>query len=111
MSIFSCDYEGCERKPYVECYEIGGNENREDGEPGKWWWVCFWHYVWIRILILFRRQDKIGFAKVDTDRESIEHLHQELWDIQGDLTLVKEKLKIKEPKVYEPEKEEEKGFA
>ncbi len=107
MGIFSCDHEDCERKPYMECFEIS---DKEDGEIGKWWYFCFWHYVWVRFRNLFYKDEKLGFARVDTEREAIEHIRMELWDIQTDLMLIKEKLKIKEQKIYDEEKQEDKGF-
>jgi len=106
MGIFSCDYENCNGKPYMECFDSGSKD-----ETSTWWFFCFWHYIWLRIRILFHKEDKMGFAKVDTDRETLEHIREDIWDIQMDLMLIKEKLKIKEPKAYEEEKPEEKGFA
>jgi hypothetical protein len=106
MGIFSCDYENCTKKPYIECFSSGNDE-----ESSKWWYFCFWHYILLRIRILLHKEDKLGFARVDTDRETLEHIREDIWDIQMDLMLIKEKLKIKEPKTYEEEKPEEKGFA
>jgi hypothetical protein len=107
MGIYTCDYEDCERKPYMECLETSSKD-----EEGRWWFFCFWHYVWLRIRILFHKEEKLGFARVDSDRETLEHIRQDIWDVQMDLMQIKEKLKIKEKKVtYEEEKPEEKGFA
>ena len=99
---FRCDYnETCRWKPSMECFY-------EDEEKERHWcYLCFWHYIWVRFI---KREKGNGYADVDTTREAIEQLREELWDIQGDLMLIKEKLKIKEPKVYEPGKEEEKGY-
>lgn len=110
MGIFSCDYENCERKAHMECFECS-DDSKGEPEMGKWWYFCFWHYIWLRIRILFHKEEKLGFARVDTDRETLEHIREDIWDIQCDLMMIKEKLKIKEPKVYEEENPEEKGFA
>ena len=101
MGIFSCDYEDCERKARWEVYF------KDAQGESKWCYLCFWHYLKVR----FWERDAEGFCKVDTDRETLEQIREDLWSIQGDLMLIKEKMKIKEPKVYEEEKPEEKGFA
>jgi hypothetical protein len=64
----------------------------QNGEgESKWGYLCFWHYLWVRI----HRDKHIGFAKPDTLREAIEHVREEIWDVQGDLMEIKEALGIK----------------
>ena len=102
MGIFSCNYNDCEKRAHSEVFF-------EDEEGiGKWCYLCFWHYIWLRFI---KREKGNGYCKVSTDREAIEHIHEDIWDIQGDLGLIKEKLKIREKKVYEKEKPEEKGYS
>jgi hypothetical protein len=48
--------------------------------------------MWVRL-----KGDRIGWCRVDTDREAIEHLKEDIWDIQNDLWDIKHKLKIKGP--------------
>jgi hypothetical protein len=61
-----------------------------DTEHSKWWYLCFWHYLFYRI----KNDKNMGYATVDTDREAIESLKEELWDIEADLYLIKEKLEL-----------------
>ena len=87
MGVFSCDKKGCGKKPYMELYYSF------DDETHKWCYVCFWHYLEARLYRLFKKHD-FGWCRVDTDREAIEHLRWELWDIQSDIMEIKEKLGI-----------------
>jgi hypothetical protein len=84
MSQFGCDYkDNCTKKPYMEAYEVKGKKH-------AWYYLCFWHYLLTRI-----KRKGLGYCKVDTDREMLERIMEEIWDIQGDLIQIKEKLKIK----------------
>ncbi len=102
MGIFSCDYEDCSRKPYVECF---------DDKEKNWWYFCRWHYFWMRMKREFRKNEHMNVIEVDTLRGVVEGLKYDIWDIQNDLKAIKEKLKIKEKKEFPEEKPEEKGFA
>ena len=103
MGIFSCNYGNCERRPHIEVYY------EDEEKKSCWCFLCFWHYIWVRFI---KREKGNGYADVDTNREVLEHILEEIWDMQHDLWKIKEKLKIKEEKVtYETEKPEEKGFA
>lgn len=102
MGVFSCDYEDCQRKPYVECFS---------GENNSWFYFCFWHYLWARLTRKFKNEEKLGYCRVDSDRELMERIQADIWTIQEDLCAIKEKLKIKEKPIYHEEKPEEKGFA
>jgi len=77
---FKCDWEGCERKPYMEVIKPGDS----------WSYLCFWHYLYTKF-----RGDEVGYCKVDTDRELLENIREEIWEIQLDLIEIKEKLNIK----------------
>ena len=92
MGIFSCDWgNDCSHEPYAEIFYE--DEEEEKGEH-KWCYLCFWHFIWARL-----RGDKFGWCKVDTDRELMEHILEEIWDVQSDLMDIKKKLGIKEKKV------------
>ena len=92
MGIFSCDRKGCERKPYMELVKP-----TEDGQDiGSWCYVCFWHYLEARMKALFDKTLSFAYCKVDTDREAIEHLRYELWDIQSDIYEIKKSLGIEQ---------------
>jgi len=64
-------------------------------EESKWGYLCFWHYLWYRLT----RTKEVGYARVDTDREAIEHLQESIWDLHSDIYEIKKKLGIKEKKV------------
>jgi hypothetical protein len=87
MGIFKCDWKECRHKPYAEIFY-------NDEEESKWCYLCFWHFIYARL-----RRDKIGWCKVDTDREMLEQIREEIWELQSDLMDIKKKLKIKEKKV------------
>ena len=94
---FKCDYykrngDTCNRKPYVEVFVPSTEE-----EDGYWAYLCFWHYLKERILKLFgKSRNDFGWCKVDTNREMLENIMEEIWGIQYDLMEIKEKLGIKE---------------
>ena len=96
MGIFTCDKEKCERKPFREVFF----NNEEDS---AWCYACFWHYLKLRILRLFKKTD-FGWCKVDTDREAIERLLMEITDVQHDLIEIKQKLGIKDETLEEFER-------
>ena len=109
MGIYNCNYikrnkKECKHKPYIEIFAP-----TEEEDDGSWAYLCFWHYIKSRIDRMLRRKD-FGWCKVDTDREAIEHLRFELWDMQGDLLEIKEKLGIKDEKTEEIEKELMKAY-
>jgi hypothetical protein len=90
MSIFNCNWnDRCERKPYKEIhYSLSEDDSR-------WCYVCFWHYIIARIHRLLGKKD-FAWCRIDTDREVIEQLKYDMWDIQADLDEIKEKLGIKD---------------
>ena len=94
MGIFSCEYHKkdkvCRFKPYMEYYY------KDEDNNSLWCYICFWHYIWIRF---FKREESNGFARVDTDREAIEHILEELWSIECDIIGIEEKLGIKQKKI------------
>ena len=97
MGIFTCDKKGCERRAYAELFYSG------DGETSRWCYTCFWLYLYSRLFRFLKKAD-FGWCKVDTDREAIEHIRYELWDIQSDIMEIKEKLGIKDESLEEFEK-------
>ena len=88
MGIFSCDYGNCNGKPYMEYLDTAG-------ENSSWGYLCFWHYLLVRIHRFIHRDKHLGFADVDTDREFMERIMEEITSIQYDLMEIKEKLGIK----------------
>jgi len=94
MGIFSCDkYKRngieCSRKPWAELYFQGKEE-----EDSFWVYVCFWHYLIERFWRSLGKRD-FGACRIDTNREAIEHILMEIWDVQSDLIEIKKKLGIK----------------
>jgi len=82
---FRCNWHiECQRKPYVEIFY-----EKEDGDHA-WCYLCFWHYLYAKF-----RGDEFGYTKINTNREMLENIMEEIWDIQGDLIEIKEKLGIK----------------
>ena len=90
MGIFSCDYKDCNRKAYME---IHMPETKDD--PSCWCYSCFWHYLISRIRTILGLNN-YEYSRVETDREAVEYIRMELWDIQVDLAKIKEKLGIKD---------------
>ena len=97
MSILSCDRDGCEKMAHGEIYVI------EDEEHHTWCYACFWHYLIERIRRILGLNG-YGFCKIDNTREAIEFVRMELWNIQGDLIQIKEKLGIKDEEIDEIKK-------
>ena len=98
MGIFNCEYtRNCERRPHIEMHW-----HSDDGES-HWCYVCFWHYLIARIRKLLKLND-FGWCRVDTDREAVEYLRCEPWDIHQDLAEIKEKLGIKNESLEELER-------
>jgi len=108
MGIFSCDWckdkvsNKCERTPLMEVF-FSKTEDREV----YWCYVCRWHWYKLLIQKWFGKRD-FGACKVDTDREFMEHMMEEIIDIQYDLMDVREALGIKEeyPELESLNKEE-----
>ena len=107
MSIFCCDWSDkdgfkCARRPYAEIFPIE-EEGKEEEDfcgikgwkykppkfKGGWSYLCFRHFIRAKL-----RGDHFAWCKVDTDREAIESIREELCDIQSDLWDIKEKLGI-----------------
>ena len=96
---YNCDYRGtCFRKPYVEVFPSKKNENSEWKTTGTWNYLCFWHFWKERIRRFFGKVE-FWWCNVDTDRETLENILEELWGIQDDLWKIKKKLGIKEKKI------------
>jgi len=108
MSNYKCNWEKkngnmCCRKPYAEIYPYNEEEFKQtieaspdkDGDypefEGKWYYLCYRHFIMAKL-----RGDKFAWCKVDTDREIMENIREEIWNLQGDIFQIKEKLKIKE---------------
>ena len=119
MSCFRCDWEKkngmqCGRKPFVEAYpfkeeDITEEEDREKLRVDDWEYEYpkfeGWSYLCLRHFIMAKlRGDQFAWCRVDSNRELMENIREELWDIQEDFALIKEKLKIKEEGVEELEK-------
>ena len=73
---FRCDVEMCERKPYMEMYNL---------DEHSWSYLCRWHYILDR----FKNNNNHGFCKVDTDseilhdiRDTMEYLEYEVEEIR-----------------------------
>jgi hypothetical protein len=77
MTMYKCNWEGCERKPYAEIYYT------EDGES-KWSFLCIWHFIRAKL-----RRDEFAWCPVDTDREAIEQIKEEIWDLQSEIMEIK----------------------
>lgn len=106
MSIFRCNkykrngFE-CGNRPYVEVFPLETDKNgnvimMDDCNVPKfsdkgWSYLCRWHFYMARL-----RRDKILWCKVDSDRDTMENILEEIWDIQSDIYDIKEKLGIKD---------------
>lgn len=95
MGIYCCDWQTrkgieCGKSPLMELF-FPTTEDRD----GYWCYVCRWHYYKLLIQKWRGRRD-FGACKVNTDREFMEHVMEEIIDIQYDLMDIREALGIKE---------------
>ena len=95
MGIYSCDWH--KNKDSIECgktplMEVFFPTTKE--RDGYWCYVCRWHYYKLLIQKWIGKKD-FGACKVDTDREFMEHMMEEITDIQYDLIDIREALGIK----------------
>jgi len=92
MSHFKCDCkEFCRHKPYAEIYYPSTEE-----EEGKWFYACFYHLLVLKIKRFFGKTKPFGWCKVDTDRETLERILDEIYSIQSDLWDIKEEMGLNE---------------
>lgn len=103
MVYFGCDHEKkdgskCDKRPYAELLFPTTDE-----EDGYWVYACRWHTL-IHKLRRIRGKEAFGWCKVDTDREAIEGLKEEIWSVQSDLMDIKEKLGIEDSETEELKK-------
>lgn len=125
MSCFKCDWKKkngmmCGRVPFAEVYPYDEEEFKRTIEAmpdfggdypefeGSWAYLCLRHFIISKL-----RGDKFAWCRVDTDRELMEGIREEIWDLQGDVIQIKEKLKIKEKIPEELKKllEDNEGYA
>jgi len=66
---FRCDAKGCNRFPYMEMYDL---------DEHKWYYLCRIHYIIDRL----KNGNKHGYAKVDTVREMLDGLRQDLFNLE-----------------------------
>jgi len=74
---FKCDWENCERKPFAEVYKEHG-----------WNYLCFFHFLLSKIL-----RHRYSWCRIDSDREILEEILEEIYTIQYDLIDLKEEIK------------------
>jgi len=92
---YSCDFQKrngkrCGKKPYMEVYFNEG-----------WSYLCFWHYILDRITV-----NGNGYCRPDTQREKLESLSLDLFDIKIEIERIKEALNI----IDEEEDDKNKGY-
>ncbi len=119
MSTFRCDWRKndgftCGKKPYMEIYPLKVKDEDtgeiEEGNiegwnykypkfQGSWSYLCWKHYILAKL-----KGHKFCCCRVDNLRETLENIKEELWDIQGDIFEIKDKLNIKSPGLEELER-------
>jgi len=79
-SRFVCDIHKCERKPYMEMYDL---------ENHVWLYLCFFHYIRDRL----KRNKKHGYCRVDSVQEMLVEIRQAIFELEAEIIELKEKIK------------------
>jgi len=96
--VFRCDYKKgekdfCGKKPFAEVYPFIKNEEGEWEAEGSWCYLCLKHFLIMRIKAMLGKV-KFGWCRVDSSRDTLEHIREELWDLQADIYAIKDRLGI-----------------
>ena len=76
-TLFKCDIEKCERKPYMEMYDL---------DDHKWKYLCFIHYLKDR----WKNHKRHGYCRVETAREELHNIHMDIFELESEILELKQ---------------------
>jgi len=76
---YVCDIDGCERKPYMEMYDLKSH---------SWIYLCRWHYYLDRL----KRNKYHGYAKADSIYQMMDTIRNNIERMQYDIEEINEKI-------------------